>query len=271
MLAIGMALGDRAAAQATLPGADTAASSARRIDPAPAGAQTGAPVSACRLSLTPDRAQFKPMGEISGPGDCGGPDIVYLESIVAPDRSLIAIEPPATLRCELAEAVVDWVRQDLAPGASAVGGALSAIENFDSYECRSRNRVAGAKLSEHGRANALDIRSFRLKDGRVVRPTDIAVAKEFRLAMKTTACARFTTVLGPGSDGYHEDHIHVDLAQRRGGYRTCQWDLHDGAPAFEVAAAPAAVPPPIPLPRSRPFVAAVNSRMPLPMTESPRQ
>jgi hypothetical protein len=43
--------------------------------------------------------------------------------------------------------------------------------------------------------------------------------------MRRSACARFTTVLGPGSDGYHENHFHVDLAQRRGDYRLCQWNL----------------------------------------------
>lgn len=211
---------------------------------------------------------FKPMGDVVGPGACGGADLVYLERIVTSDRSQIAIEPPATLRCEMAEAIVDWVRQDLAPGASVLGGAVAAIENYDSYDCRGRNRVVGAKLSEHGRANALDIRSFRLKDGRSVRPTDIAVTWDFRLAMKTTACTRFMTVLGPGSDGYHEDHIHVDLADRRGGYRTCQWDLHDGAPQREATTAVVAGPYPVPLPQSRPFVRAVDTRLPLPVTES---
>jgi len=44
-------------------------------------------------------------------------------------------------------------------------------------------------------------------------------------ALKESACARFSTVLGPGSDGYHEDHVHLDLAQRRGGYKICQWAL----------------------------------------------
>ena len=88
-----------------------------------------------------------------------------------------------------------------------------------------KNRVVGAKMSEHGRANALDIRAIRLKSGQVVRPTDPGVSEDFRSAMRTSVCARFTTVLGPGSDGYHEDHIHVDLAERHSGYRICQWDF----------------------------------------------
>jgi hypothetical protein len=59
-------------------------------------------------------------------------------------------------------------------------------------------------------------------------------------------CGRFTTVLGPGSDGYHETHIHVDLAERRGGYRMCQWDVRDPAP---VAAVETAIPLPPPRPK----------------------
>jgi hypothetical protein len=223
-------------------------------------AQDAAPT-ACQMRLSENRTVFKPLGELDGPSGCGGRDIVQLERIVLTDRTEVAIEPPATLRCEMAEAVVSFVRQDLAPAAAAMGSALSAIENFDSYECRSRNRVAGAKLSEHGLANALDIRSIRLKDGRVVRPADAEAPSEFRVAMKAAVCNRFTTVLGPGSDGYHEDHIHIDRIERRGGYRLCQWDLHDEPHSYALQsvvtpsrARAAAVP--VPLPRPRPFAAA---------------
>src|SRR5258708_38784550 len=109
-----------------------------------------------------------------------------------------------------------------------MGSGLSAIENYDSYDCRGRNRVAGAKLSEHGLANALDIRSVRLKDGRVVRPADQAAPSGFRVATKAAACNRFPTVLCPGSDGYPRDHIHVDRIERHGANRLCPWDFHDG-------------------------------------------
>ncbi len=228
-----------------------------------AAAQSGPGATACQMRLSPDHAVFKPLGELGGPAGCGGPDVVHLERIILADRTEVAVEPPATLRCEMAEAIVAFVRQDLAPAAATMGAALSAIENYDSYDCRGRNRVAGAKLSEHGLANALDIRSVRLIDGRVVRPADAGAPREFRVAMKAAVCNRFTTVLGPGSDGYHEDHIHVDRAERRGGYRLCQWDLHDRVrvAAVQSVTAPfrasvAALPFPVPLPRSRPFIAA---------------
>ncbi len=226
-------------------------------------AQDAAPT-ACQMRLSEGRAVFKPLGELGGPGGCGGPDIVQLERIILTDRTEVAIEPPATLRCEMAEAVVSFVRQDLAPAAAAMGSALSAIENFDSYECRGRNRVANARLSEHGLANALDIRSIRLNDGRVVRPADAEAPSEFRVAMKAAVCRRFTTVLGPGSDGYHENHIHIDRIERASGYRLCQWDLHDGLhsyalQSFVTSSLAHAATVPVPLPRPRPFAAGARA------------
>jgi hypothetical protein len=250
----------------------------RGIDPSQLGPKAGPVVTACQRRLSAAHTAFKPLGEMSGPGGCGGADIVLLERVALADRTEVAIDPPATLRCETAEAIESFVRTGLAPAVVPMGGALSALENFDSYECRGRNRIVGAPLSEHGKANALDIRALRLKDGRVLHPTDDGVPHAFRLAMKNLACARFTTVLGPGSDGYHEDHIHVDLAERASGYRLCQWDLHDVPLAHPVSQAqvggnegpvgsvrPA---PPIPLPRPRPFASASSSRATLPSAES---
>ena len=37
-------------------------------------------------------------------------------------------------------------------------------------------------------------------------------------------------MLGPGSDWYHEDHIHLDLMERRNNYRICQWNVWDPMP-----------------------------------------
>jgi hypothetical protein len=206
---------------------------------------------ACQLRLTPDRALFQPLGAITGPGECGGPDIVSLQRVITKDHLSVEISPAATLRCEMAEAIVDWVREDLVSQAAVLGSVLAGIESFDSFECRGQNRIVGAKMSEHGRANALDIRAIRFKSGRVLRPTDPGVSKDFRFAMRTSVCARFTTVLGPGSDGYHEDHIHVDLAERHSGYRICQWDVRDPSP--EAGDALRSVASAIPLPRPRPL------------------
>ena len=60
--------------------------------------------------------------------------------------------------------------------------------------------------------------------------TDRTVPRELRETVLHSVCARFSTVLGPGSDWYHEDHIHLDLMERRNNYRICQWDVWDPLP-----------------------------------------
>ena len=130
----------------------------------------------------------------------------------------------------MASAVADWIRGDIAPLAAGLNSTPSELDNFDSFECRGRNRVVGAKLSEHGLANAIDLRGIRLADGRMLALTDRAVPRDTREKVLQSVCARFSTVLGPGSDGYHEDHIHLDLASRRSGYRICQWEIYEPLP-----------------------------------------
>jgi hypothetical protein len=118
----------------------------------------------------------------------------------------------------------------MVPLLASLGSTISDLDNFDSFECRGRNRVVGARLSEHGRANALDVRAFRLANGRSISLTDRTVPRELRESVLHSACTRFPTVLGPGSDWYHEDHIHLDLMERRGNYRICQWNVWDPLP-----------------------------------------
>jgi hypothetical protein len=190
-------------------------------------------LSACRQALTDSIAIAPSVPAISGPGGCGGDDLVRLEAVVLPDnKGRVAVKPPAILRCKMASALADWIRTDMAPLAEARGSRLNDLDNFDSFECRGRNRVIGAPLSEHGRANALDVRALKLANGASIALTDRAVPREVRETVLHSACSRFTTVLGPGSDGYHEDHIHLDLAERRNGYRICQWDVWDPLPVI---------------------------------------
>lgn len=238
-----------AAPQASVAGAEPAETEPAPAEPAEPGTAPGAkadaapaakPPSACRLALTEQIAIAPSIPDITGPGGCGGTDLVRLEAVVLPDGGRVAVSPAATVRCGMARALADWVRADIAPLATSLGSRAAALDNFDAYECRGRNRVRGAKLSEHGRANALDVRGIKLADGRMISLTDREAPRQAREAVMRSVCARFTTVLGPGSDGYHEDHIHLDLAERRGGYRMCQWALYEGLP--EIA-------PAMPLPR----------------------
>jgi len=196
---------------------------------APAPQPTPQP-SACRLALTDQVAIAPSIPDIKGAGGCGGEDLVRLEAIVLPDKRRVSVKPAAILRCPMASALVEWIRSDIAPLAERLGSTVSDLDNFDSFECRGRNRIVGAKLSEHGRANALDVRAFKFADGSTISLTDRTVPRGLRESVLHSACTRFSTVLGPGSDWYHEDHIHLDLMERRGNYRICQWDVWDQLP-----------------------------------------
>ncbi|SFI00286.1 extensin family protein [Bradyrhizobium sp. Gha] len=187
-------------------------------------------LSACRLALTEDIAIAPSIPDIHGPGACGGVDLVRLEAIVLPDKRRVAVKPAAILRCTMASAIADWVRTDMVPLAASLGSTITELDNFDSFECRGRNRVVGAMLSEHGKANALDVRSLKLANGQSIGLTDRTVSRDVRERVLHSVCSRFSTVLGPGSDWYHEDHVHLDLAQRRNDYRICQWNVWDPLP-----------------------------------------
>ncbi len=188
-------------------------------------------------------ANFVPVPIRVEPAQCARFDMVRLDRVLMPDQTSVAVIPAPQLQCNMAEALVEWIRDDAGPAAATLGAPLAAISGYDSYECRGRNNIAGAKLSEHGKGNAIDIGAVKLKNGATFTLTDPQVSKPFREQMRTLACARFTTVLGPGSDGYHEEHIHLDLAERSHGYRICQWNVID----LEAIAAA------VPLPRPRPI------------------
>lgn len=161
-------------------------------------------------------------------GDCSIPLPVRLRSL-AIDGNEIAFAAEPILDCRLAERLADWIGNVVAPLARHhLGSGLGAIETGSGYACRRRNNQASGKLSEHAKGNALDIAAFALSDGRrlAVRSDDErppAVAAFFA-AVRTTACGYFLTVLGPGSDAAHEQHLHLDLGpeSRSPNYRICE-------------------------------------------------
>ncbi len=182
-------------------------------------------------------AVAEPMPRLIGPETCGGADMVELEAVLMPNNSRITVNPPALLNCDMAESVARWLHDEAAPRVAKLGSALTAIENYDSYECRTRNRIPGAKISEHAHGDALDVRAFHLTDGRRLELADVRVDKSLREGLRESACHSFTTVLGPG-DPNHNSHIHFDVIERSRGYHVCQWDVRDVEP--------------VPLPRPRP-------------------
>jgi hypothetical protein len=180
-----------------------------------------------------------------------------------PPASAVAIEPRATLACPLIAAVDRWVLEDVQPAAAAwFGEPVVEMRQLSSYACRSMNGQRGANISEHAFGNALDVAVFRLAGGREVavksgwrgRPEERGFLRQIHAA----ACERFSTVLGPGADAFHYDHLHLDLARRSSGRSVCK-------PVPQEVAPPAA--PARPYPGSMPM--ASRDRDPFAVTASP--
>lgn len=153
---------------------------------------------------------------------CGIAAPLSLQAVVLRNGQRVELAPPALMRCDLADRLADWLRDDVSP-ATASEGDLLGITDAAAYTCRSRNWTAGARISEHARGNAIDLLSFRFSK-RVVGLKG-AEARAVLTILKTSACARFATVLGPGSDAFHETDLHLDLEHRRKDFKLCQWDM----------------------------------------------
>jgi hypothetical protein len=139
--------------------------------------------------------------------------------IAFPDRPLLS--------CEMAERLAEFSVANAAPLArSTYKTSVASIATGPGYECRPRNRQVGAKISSHGQGNAIDIATINLDDGRVIsieKPNGVETVK-FLTALRFSACAAFNTVLGPGSDDAHANHIHIDIEPRgkSGNSKFCQ-------------------------------------------------
>lgn len=92
-------------------------------------------------------------------GNCGTPAPIQLISIG--QNPQVSLSPPAIVNCDFAEALTTWMENDVQPLAKRhIGTSVITIEVMSSYSCRNAYGRKGSKLSEHGLANALDIRGF---------------------------------------------------------------------------------------------------------------
>jgi hypothetical protein len=159
--------------------------------------------------------------------------MLSLSAIKLADGSSVDVEPAVTVRCDFAMALADWTRDEIAPALAAMG-KLTKLTGAGGYECRTRNRVPGAKMSEHATGNAFDVHGFVFANGKRMSVIDLRANLETLASMRAATCQRFMTVLGPGADSAHADHLHVDLEFRRGGRHLCQWPDTAPTPAESV-------------------------------------
>ncbi|MGR3540254.1 MAG: extensin-like domain-containing protein [Hasllibacter sp.] len=179
----------------------------------------------CLAALEATGAVFEAVPAISeaDDDDCGIVNPLALSELPGG----IVLAPVPTLRCEAALATARWASGHLGTAAEVLGrGAITRINTGTGYMCRRRNNTADGPLSEHAFGNGIDVMSFEFAEGEPLpiepRADEGTLAEAFQRVARATSCLHFTTVLGPGADGSHDDHLHMDVKQRRGGYRLCQ-------------------------------------------------
>jgi len=164
--------------------------------------------------------------ELEGPGICG---LTRPFKVTALQGGAVSFNATATLDCNMVAELDQWVTDVVQPAARARFGVdVAQINSMGSYSCRGMNNQRGAPLSEHSFGNALDIGGFVLADGR-----QISIVKDwwrgdeqtkaFLMDVHGGSCKHFSTVLSPGSNAFHYNHIHVDLAMHgRSGKHICK-------------------------------------------------
>ena len=150
----------------------------------------------------------------------------------------VAFRPEATLACPLVSSLDRWIMESIQPAALKwFNQPVVEIRQISAYSCRGMNGNPNARISEHAFGNALDISAFTLADGRRISVKDgwrgMPEDQGFLRDIQGAACELFTTVLAPGSNVYHYDHIHVDLMRRSSGRAIC----NPAAVSGEMAAA----------------------------------
>jgi len=139
----------------------------------------------------------------------------------------VSMKPAATLACPIVSALDRWLSDSVQPAAMRwFGVRVVEIRQISAYSCRGMNGNPHAHISEHAFGNALDIAAFTLADGRriTVKTGWRGMPEEqgFLRDVQGAACQQFNTVLAPGSNSHHEDHIHVDLMRRSSRRTICQ-------------------------------------------------
>lgn len=180
-----------------------------------------APDTSCTVDPQ-DVGQGDYLGTVDGPKSCRVDNAWRMRSIAG-----VELDNTATINCGYVGALNRWMDSSVQRSAERnFGERVVSVDVAASYSCRGRNNRRGAKMSEHGYGNAVDISTFTLESGRQVAVKSgwqgDGDERRFLREVRGDACDEFKTVLGPGSDRAHRDHFHLDLQVRRSGSHVCR-------------------------------------------------
>jgi hypothetical protein len=154
----------------------------------------------------------------------------------------VELKPAATLACPIVSALDQWLNNAVQPAAQRwFRQPVVEIKQISAYSCRGMNGDPNAHISEHAFGNALDVAEFTLADGHKVSVQygwhGTPEEQAFLHDVQSAACEEFTTVLAPGANVYHYNHIHVDLMRHYNSRHICEPSAISGQVAFERARA----------------------------------
>jgi hypothetical protein len=175
---------------------------------------------ACRIRLKRLGVDFEPLPAIAE-GQCTAP----LPLKVTRLADGIALLQGATLTCRAAEALARWATEVQVEADRTLKHRLTGFDLGGTFVCRGQNHDVDAKLSEHAFANAVDVMGFAFagRPGLAVKtyPSQSDDA-QFLSEVRSKACGFFSTVLGPGTNAAHANHLHLDERERTAGHRLCE-------------------------------------------------
>ncbi len=164
----------------------------------------------------------------SGPAEAEPPPLPPLGPAKTPlVTGSVSVHPAATLACPIVSALDQWIAGAVQPAAMKwFHRPVVEIKQISAYSCRGMNGNPNAHISEHAFGNALDIAEFNLADGHKVSVQygwhGTPEEQGFLHDVQDAACDEFTTVLAPGANVYHYNHIHVDLMRHYNGRHICE-------------------------------------------------
>ncbi|MGB6537504.1 MAG: extensin family protein [Xanthobacteraceae bacterium] len=195
----------------------------------------GSAPDAATVDVPPSLYSPRPMMPPPGAAQSARPASPRLPPLIAPGTPALTaaagpveVKPAVTLACPIVSALDKWVSESVQPAALKwFHQPVVEIKQLGGYSCRGMiNGNPNAPISEHAFGNAIDIAEFDLADGHRISVQygwhGTPQEQGFLHDVQGAACEDFTTVLAPGANVYHYNHIHVDLMRRASRRSICE-------------------------------------------------
>ena len=176
----------------------------------------------CRDGLKADGVRFSPWplrpSHLSAEIMCEAPEGVAIKR----GGGGLLFQPQARVNCAFAQRLQRFETIVQEEARSVLKSPVKSIVHLGTYNCR-RMAAYPTWVSEHSFANAIDVATFVLKNGRTVeverdwvradKPA-VSAAAQFlrRLTRRLYDEKVFSVVLTPSFDAHHKNHLHLDGA-----------------------------------------------------------